>query len=145
MEEDWSTETFHVLMMELIKRTTKVHNDCLLPYGLNGVCGHFLLTLYKEGALTQNELNERLRVDKAHTSRVIKLLLEKGYVIKKGAGEKNNKIELNESGKQAAKAVVTMHMELYRKFSLALSEEEKNAIMSALLKLTQLAREMDVT
>lgn len=40
----------------------------------------FLMTLFKEGAMTQEELSARIMIDKAATARAVKSLEDKGYV-----------------------------------------------------------------
>ena len=54
----------------------------LEPYGIGAGQFHFLICLYKRDGISQEELTERLTVDKATTTRAIGKLEKEGYVIR---------------------------------------------------------------
>lgn len=65
----------------LKKRIQKRVSDALKPYNLSSMHSMYLMTLYHKGELTLVELSGELKFNRANTSRVIRDLIQKGYVV----------------------------------------------------------------
>lgn len=57
-------------------------NRRLEPFCIGSGQFAFLMVLYMEDGISQDELSERILVDKATTGRAIKKLVEEGYVVR---------------------------------------------------------------
>jgi DNA-binding MarR family transcriptional regulator len=52
----------------------------LAPYNIGGGQYVFLMTLYRRNGISQEEISEYVRIDKATTARAIQKLMREGYV-----------------------------------------------------------------
>ena len=70
----------------------------------------FLLNLYKNSGITQEELTEKVKLDKATTARAIKKLEDEGYVsrVKKESDKRAYKLELTEKAENIKEEVYSI-------------------------------------
>ncbi|MPW25151.1 MarR family transcriptional regulator [Alkalibaculum sp. M08DMB] len=71
-------------LVSILYRQSQVYiNKCMKEYNITSAEHPFLLYLYKNEGISQDELSAYLYINKSATTRSIKSLEEKGYVIKK--------------------------------------------------------------
>jgi DNA-binding MarR family transcriptional regulator len=99
----------------------------------------FLLNLYKHSGITQEELTERLKLDKATTARAIKKLEDEGYVkrIKKENDRRAYNLELTEKAEQIREDVYLIMDDWESKVKNCLTNEESQELMKLLSKLSK--------
>lgn len=92
----------------VLKKRMRKMDEELIKYNITGSHAPFILLLSenKEG-LTMTELSKKTRVDKALTSRVIKDLMDKNYIIKNTEKNRNSKISLSKKGEKIALNICT--------------------------------------
>lgn len=98
----------------------------------------FLLVLYRNEGITQEELTEKLKLDKATTARAIKKLENEGYVkrIRKETDKRAYSLMLTEKAHSIKEDVYSIMNQLENIFKNCLNEEESQEIMRLLSKLT---------
>ena len=99
----------------------------------------FLLNLYKHDGVTQEELTEKVKLDKATTARAIKKLEDEGYVtrIKKESDRRAYKLELTEKAEQIREEVYSIMDEWENKLRNCFTHEESQELMNLLNKLSK--------
>lgn len=99
----------------------------------------FLLNLYKNPGITQEELTEKVKLDKATTARAIKKLEDKGYVrrIKKECDRRAYMLELTEKAEQIKEEVFLIMEEWEDKIRNCFTNEESEELMKLLNKLSK--------
>ncbi|MFZ7131851.1 MAG: MarR family winged helix-turn-helix transcriptional regulator [Eubacteriales bacterium] len=71
-------------LVSIMHRQCQVYiNKCLKEFNITSAEYAFLLYLYKNEGISQDELSTYLYIDKSATTRAIQSLEKKGYVIKK--------------------------------------------------------------
>lgn len=71
-------------LISILYRKGQIYsNTALKQYNLTSAEQPFLLCLYKNDGMTQEELSNYLMIDKASTARAVKSLMEKGFIKKK--------------------------------------------------------------
>lgn len=78
--------------------------DVVSPFGINVGEEPYFMTLVNEDGLTQDELTKKVMVDKAATTRAVKSLEEKGFIIRKidSADKRSKRLYLTSKGKEIA-------------------------------------------
>ena len=106
-------------------------------YGIG--CGQlrFLMEIYTEDGINQEQLTERLRVDKATTARAVRKLEELGYLERTRDPEDRRvyHLHLTSSGKELGPVVLETRQALTDRLTAGLSEEERAALRSYLDRL----------
>ncbi len=99
----------------------------------------FLLNLYKNDGITQEELTEKVKLDKATTARAIKKLEDEGYVrrIKKESDRRAYKLELTEKAEQIKDDVYSIMNEWESKIRKCFTDGESQELMNLLNKLSK--------
>lgn len=70
-------------VLSCIHRHTGMYlHKTFADWGLGSGSHHFILLLARRDGLTQQEMTDMLRMDKANTARAIKKLVANGYVVK---------------------------------------------------------------
>lgn len=95
------------LANNLYRCTQAYANEVLAKYKLSSGTYPYLLTLYGNEGINQNQISKELNIDKAMSARAIKKLIELGYLQKKEDHEDSRayKLYLTESGKKIIPAV----------------------------------------
>lgn len=98
----------------------------------------FLLNLYKNEGITQEELTEKLKLDKATTARAIKKLEDEGYVkrIKKETDKRAYNLMLTEKAQEIKEEVYSTMDEWEIVVKSCFTQEESQELMRLLSKLT---------
>ncbi|MCF7930773.1 MAG: MarR family transcriptional regulator [Acholeplasmataceae bacterium] len=93
-----------------------------------------MLNTNKEG-MTQQELTEKSFLDKAHTSRSLKELIEKNIVEKEDINKYKNKFKLTSKGLEIAQAFKAEGSKMHQKVFETLSKNELDQLRNILTKL----------
>ncbi|WP_297420325.1 MarR family winged helix-turn-helix transcriptional regulator [Clostridium sp.] len=99
----------------------------------------FLLNLYKNDGITQEELTEKVKLDKATTARAIKKLEDEGYVkrVKKENDRRAYKLQVTEKAEQIKEEVYLIMDEWESKIRSNLTDEESEELAKLLEKLSK--------
>lgn len=99
----------------------------------------FLLNLYKHDGITQEELAQKVKLDKGTTARAIKKLEDQGYVkrVKKENDRRAYKLEVTEKAEQIKKDVYVIMNEWENEVRKCLANEESQELASLLNKLSK--------
>ncbi|MGL5244606.1 MAG: MarR family winged helix-turn-helix transcriptional regulator [Sarcina sp.] len=99
----------------------------------------FLLQLYKEDGITQEELSETLLIDKGTTARAIRKLEEEGFVrrIKNESDKRSNKIYLTEKAKKNKQSVFNILNKWEDILIKDLTSEETDIVKKGLRKIVE--------
>lgn len=103
-------------------------------YGIGVGQVMFLLDLYVQDGKNQEEISERLKIDKGTTARAIKKLEEQGFIsrVKDECDKRANKIYLTDKGKSIREDVYSTLDEWNNKISEILNEEEEETMKNLL-------------
>ena len=95
----------------------------------------FLLELYIQDGRNQEELSERLKIDKGTTARALKKLEEQGFItrLKDECDKRSNKIYLTQKAIQ--ENVYDILDEWNKKLRESLSKEEEEIVEKLLMKV----------
>ncbi|EKQ56026.1 MULTISPECIES: MarR family transcriptional regulator [unclassified Clostridium] len=99
----------------------------------------FLLNLYKNDGITQEELTEKVKLDKATTARAIKKLEDEGYVkrVKKENDRRAYKLQVTEKAEQIKEEVYLIMDEWESKIRSNFTDEESEELAKLLEKLSK--------
>lgn len=97
----------------------------------------FLLNLYKNSGITQEELTEKVKLDKATTARAVKKLEDEGYVsrVKKESDKRAYRLELTEKAENIKEEVYSIMEQWENKVRSCLTKEETEELINLLIKL----------
>lgn len=97
----------------------------------------FLLNLYRNSGITQEELTDIVKLDKATTARAIKKLEEEGYVsrVKKENDKRAYRLELTEKAENIKEEVYSIMDQWENKVRSCLTKEETEELINLLSKL----------
>ena len=97
----------------------------------------FLLELYIQDGRNQEELSERLKIDKGTTARALKKLEEQGFItrLKDECDKRSNKIYLTQKAKDVQETVYDILDEWNKKLRESLSKEEEDIVEKLLMKV----------
>lgn len=112
-------------------------NRELSNYGIGSGQFMFLLELYIQDGRNQEELSERLKIDKGTTARALKKLEEQGFItrLKDECDKRSNKIYLTQKAKDVQENVYDILDEWNKKLRESLSEEEEDIVENLLMKV----------
>lgn len=96
-----------------------------------------LMFLKEKGICSQNQIQTELKIDRAAITRHLKILEQKGYVIRKRNAENNREIfvQLSDKAIQDLEACGKEHNQGKSSLSLSLSDEEAEQLSDLLNKL----------
>lgn len=120
----------------LQKKMMEQHQKIMDHYQISKAHMPYIMMLnnVKEG-MTQHELTEKSFLDKAHTSRSLKELIEKSIIEKEDINKYKNKFKLTPKGLEIAKAFKAEGSKMHQKVFETLSEEELDQLKNILTKL----------
>ena len=112
-------------------------NRELSNYGIGSGQFMFLLELYIQAGRNQEELSERLKIDKGTTARALKKLEEQGFItrLKDECDKRSNKIYLTQKAKDVQENVYDILDEWNKKLRESLSKEEEDIVEKLLMKV----------
>ena len=124
-----------VKLANMLYRCTQAYtNEVLKKYRLGSGNYPFLMILFKNEGINQNQISRELNVDKAMSARVIKNLIELGYLMKEEDPEDSRAFKLYLT--EAAKAIIPdikKELRIWNEtITKDLSENEKDKIIDLL-------------
>lgn len=140
MEDNTNEYTYIGKYIGMIHRTACAHfSKEFSKFGIGSGQYLFLLNLYKNENITQEELTEKLKLDKATTARAIKKLEEEGYVkrIKRESDKRAYSLMLTKKAKDIQEEVYYIMSEWENMIKSCFTEEESEELMRLLNKLTK--------
>ena len=126
---------FSKALVDVVKKMRKKMDEYLKKFDLTHFHSLYVLELFKSGELTMGELTENIGVDKANTSRVVKDLLDKGYIEKVGELDRKFAVKLSKLGKKMAQDFKNRIDNLMEGALSQFSEREKTSLHKTLKKL----------
>ena len=126
---------FSKALVDVVKKMRKKMDEYLKKFELTHFHALYVLELFKQNELTMGELTDNLGVDKANTSRVVKDLIEKGYIEKVGEADRKFAVKLSKSGKKMAQDFKNRIDNLMEGALSQFSEREKTSLHKTLKKL----------
>jgi len=133
-------EVFTLALSEINSSWNKIAADELKPYGLKGAYVIYLIALYKmKDGLTAANLCEMCNRDKAEVSRAIKVLEDKGFVVRTNTtvnGYRAN-ITLTEQGKKVTYNLRERVKMAVEKGGKGLTEEEREIFYNCLATISE--------
>lgn len=110
----------------------------LSKFGIGSGQYLFLLNLYRNEGITQEELTEQVKLDKATTARAIKKLETEGYVkrIKRESDKRAYSLMLTEKAKDIKEEVYLIMNEWDNMIKDCFTKEEAEELIRLLSKLT---------
>ncbi len=125
-----------MLFSALQKKMMEQHQKIMDLYHISKAHVPYLMMLNanKDG-MTQHELSEKSFLDKAHTSRALKELIESGILEKGDITKYKNKYKLTEKGLEIAKAFKAQGAKMHQRVFEVLTKEELSQLRSIIAKL----------
>ena len=125
----------------LMRYTHKHINHEMIDLNIGHGQHQYLLTLYHNNGISQEELSKKLELDKGTTARAVKKLVENGYIIR----------EVDENDKRAFKLFITKKAEEYKADFIkiadeweatlleGISEEDRQILKTAMINMSKIA------
>ena len=137
MMEHHSISMLPMLLNVLRKKMMEEHRILLESYGLTQKHLDYLMLLncHKSG-LAQKDIVERIHLDKAHASRSLRELVEKGILSKEDKKGYNNKYFLSNFGLEVSEKIKSQSLRIHQEVFSVLSEEEREQIEKIAKKLS---------
>ncbi len=120
------------------KKMMEQHQIIMDKYHISRTHMPYLMMLRHESeGMTQHDMTEKSFLDKAHTSRALKELIDLGYVKKDDLSKYKNKYYLTDKGKKVAEAFVVSSNKIKENIMNTLTTEEVEQLTSIMRKLHQ--------
>lgn len=122
---------------QLYRKSSVFINKELAKYGIRSGQLMFLMDLYLKDGKNQEEISERLKIDKATTARALKKLEEQDFIkrIRDDNDKRSNKIYLTDTSKDLKEEVYGVLDGWNEKISKSLTREEKETLANLLEKV----------
>ncbi len=133
-------------LISILNRQAQIYLNCAfkdLDIGSSEYL--FLITLLKEGSMTQEELSARIMIDKAATARAVKSLEEKGYVTRETDADdrRAKKVTCTDKG-AASREEIQAALEGWTEFLTAgIDAPTLDLLMHTLEEMSEKARRAD--
>ncbi|CEO21697.1 MarR family winged helix-turn-helix transcriptional regulator [Paraclostridium sordellii] len=139
MNKDTYEKKRHIgkYISQLYRKSSVFINKELAKYGIRSGQLMFLMDLYLKDGKNQEEISERLKIDKATTARALKKLEEQDFIkrIRDDNDKRSNKIYLTGTSKDLKEEVYGVLDEWNEKISKSLTREEKETLANLLEKV----------
>lgn len=125
-----------MLFSALQKKMMEQHQKIMDQYQISKAHMPYIMMLNsnKDG-MTQHELSEKSFLDKAHTSRALKELAEKGVLEKEDINKYKNKFKLTTKGLEIADAFKVQGSKMHQRVFETLTKEELSQLRGIITKL----------
>ena len=122
---------------QLYRKSSVFINKELAKYGIRSGQLMFLMDLYLKDGKNQEEISERLKIDKATTARALKKLEEQDFItrVKDNNDKRSNKIYLTDTSKKFKEDVYSVLDDWNQQISKSLTEEEEETLVNLLEKV----------
>lgn len=138
-------ERFSVAISEISRHWHKLTGEEMEKYGLKAAHGVYLLTLARyEDGLTAPQICEYCGKDKSDVSRMMRIMEEKGIVIKDGGFQSRygGTFHLTPQGKEIAEHIRTRASAAVEIAGAELTEQQRDTFYFALESITARMRKM---
>lgn len=98
-------ELFSMLIESSIKSITRLKGIFMETYNLSATHARCLTALLNESPMNQNQLAEKLAIDRSQISRILKDLLERGFVMSDDTNPYKKGYRLTEKGQSSAQVL----------------------------------------
>ncbi len=105
--------------------------------GLKRTHGQFLMVIYDNEGTSLKELSEDMFVDKALTTRVVRLLIANGFIVDMNEGSREYSLYLTEKGREAVKSIGEAIDGAWKELLSDLTDEERETLARIDLKIKQ--------
>ena len=102
---------------------------------------HAVTELANAGPMTQRELGDRLQLTKGTVSRIVRLLVERGWVRQRPAERAGVELRLTTAGRAAAKRIAGRRRDKLTAMLQAVPAPERQRVIDALALLAKAAHE----
>ncbi|MGE4321345.1 MAG: MarR family winged helix-turn-helix transcriptional regulator [Acholeplasmataceae bacterium] len=127
-----------VMFHQIQKKMMEKHEKIMETYDLTKKHVPFFMILSKfPDGVTQQELSEKMHMDKGHTSRTLRELEDKGYVEKLGESAYKNKYKISQKGLDVQFNVKKENQEIIKTVLEVLTEEELESFERIMRKITE--------
>lgn len=122
---------------QLYRKGSVFINKEVLKYGISSGQFMFLLEVYIQDGRNQEEISEKLKIDKGTTARALKKLEEQGFItrVKDEYDKRSNKVYLTDKAKEIRENVFDVLRDWNHMISQSLTEEEEEAMEKLLEKV----------
>lgn len=127
-----------VMFHQIQKKMMEKHEKIMDSFDLTKKHVPFFMILSKfPDGITQQELSEKMHMDKGHTSRTLRELEEKGYVEKLGESAYKNKYKISQKGHDIHQSIKKENQEIIKTVLEVLTEEELENFEKIMRKITE--------
>lgn len=140
------SEQLHALFMELVRVAGLLHPEQPLPGDPVSLSQAFAIhELDRDAGLSQQELAERLYLEKSTVSRMVADLERQGLVQRERdpASRRTNRLRLTDAGRAFHLRVAAGYGEQYRQWTAAMTPAERQALLVGLPALIRVVRHRD--
>ncbi len=133
-------------LISILHRQAQIYiNSALKDLDIGSSEHVFLITLLKEGPMTQEELSARILIDKAATARAVKSLEEKGYVTREADADDKRAKRVSCTAKTIASGdVIHEALQKWTAFLMAgLDPKTAQLVTASLENMSERARNAD--
>ncbi|WP_315080949.1 MarR family transcriptional regulator [uncultured Clostridium sp.] len=122
---------------QLYRKSTIFINREVAKYDIRSGQLMFLMTLYNQDGKNQEEMSEKLKIDKGTTARALKKLEEQDFItrVKDTDDKRANRIYLTEKSKEVKADVYNVFEDWNKKISESLTNEEEEELKKLLEKV----------
>lgn len=122
---------------QLYRKGSVFINREVSKFGIGSGQFMFLLEVYIQDGTNQEEISERLKIDKGTTARALKILEEQGFItrVKDDNDKRSNKVYLTNKAKYIKEDVFGVLGEWNQKITKALNENEEEQMRDLLEKV----------
>ncbi|MBQ9716097.1 MAG: MarR family transcriptional regulator [Clostridia bacterium] len=130
-------DDFAICLNKMKYNMQKNMSDALKPYNLSSMHSLYIMALYHNGAMTLACLSKAVCFNRANTTRVIRDLIQKGYVFCDRQSESQRKFNvfLTDNGKKLANNLHQQMENQRKKQSSKLTKEEWDTLIFLMHKL----------
>ena len=122
---------------QLYRKGSVFINKEVSKYGISSGQFMFLLEVYIQDGRNQEEISEKLKIDKGTTARALKKLEEQGFItrVKDEYDKRSNKVYLTDKAKEIRENVFDVLRDWNHMISQSLTEEEEETMEKLLEKV----------
>lgn len=122
---------------QLYRKGSVFINKEVSKYGISSGQFMFLLEVYIQDGRNQEEISEKLKIDKGTTARALKKLEEQGFItrVKDEYDKRSNKVYLTNKAKEIRENVFDVLRDWNNMISKSLTEEEEETMEKLLEKV----------
>lgn len=130
-------EQFSALMTSAAKSVAKLKAAQMDAFSLSGAHTNCLCRLHEAGSLTQGELTRLERMDRSQVSRVLRDLMQKGYVVSDAQAGYKRRYALTPAGEETAARVEAIILDINRFVSGSISDADIEIFYKTLTTIAQ--------